>query len=116
MEKNTVKNRCDFVGIFTWDCKCMSMCVCVGVCGGICVGCSYVYCVYVWVAYSVCVWEGTNAVRIVLTGYKVVGVSCFYYIILFLYVEVTIAKEQSIIITRRGEWIKIWFVSIFKRL
>ena len=40
---------------------------------------------------------------VVLTEYKFVSVSNFCYIILFLYVLVTIAKEQNIIIACRGE-------------
>ena len=54
--------------------------------------------------------------RVVLTGYKFIGVSYFYYIILFLDVYVAIAKEQNLIIAFPGEWIKIWFVSVFKLL
>ena len=54
--------------------------------------------------------------RVVLTGYKFVGVSSFCYIILFLFVQGTIVKEQNIIIARRGEGIKILFVNVFKRL
>ena len=41
--------------------------------------------------------------RIVLTGYKFLDVSYFCYIILFLYVQVTLPKEQNIIIDRRGK-------------
>ena len=71
--KNTVKNRWDFVGIFTCDCECGSVCVC----GCVCVIVAY-YCVYVC--------EKVQTQCIVLTGYKVVGVFYFCYIISFLYV------------------------------
>ena len=50
--KNTVKNRCDFVGNFTCDCKC----ACVNVCAYVCV----CVCVFLWVAvayYCVCMCE-----------------------------------------------------------
>ena len=55
--------------------------------------------------YVVCVKVQTQ--RVALTGYRFVGVSYFCYIILFLYVYVTIAKEQNIIIACRGKWIEI---------
>ena len=85
--KNTVKKRWDFVGMFTRDCKCVSACACVCV-GYKCILLCGLHIVYVKV----------QTQRVVLTGYKLVGVSYFGYLILFLYVQVTIAKEENSII------------------
>ena len=105
--KNTVKKPLGFCGnLYVW--RCVSVWVCV--------------CADAWVGYScvlmcVCVCKAKiQTQRVVLTGYKFVCLTYFCYIILFLYVSVTIAKEQNIIIACRGEWIRIWFVSVFKRL
>ena len=56
--------------------------------------------------------------RVVFTGYKVVGISFFFfgYIILFLYVKVIITKEQNIIIAYRGKWIKNLFIRVIRHI
>ena len=62
-----------FLGIFTYDCKCVNVWVCVGYS---CVLLS----VYVWV-HIVYVYVKVQTQHVVFTGYKVVGVSYFCYII-----------------------------------
>ena len=70
-----VKNRSDFVGIFTYECKC------VWVCASVCFGIAY-YCVCGG-GHIVYVYVKVQTQRVVFTGYKVVGVSLFLLHILF---------------------------------
>ena len=86
--KNTVKNRWDFVGILTCACVCVRVCVCVGY---ICV----LLCVYVWVVYCACVYDGTCAARcfyrmLVVNVSDIATVLSGNILYLFLYVKVII--------------------------
>ena len=76
--KNTVKNRWDFVGIFTCDCKCVSVCGCL--CGLLL---RIIVCICGW--HIVYVYAKVQMQCVFLTRYKDVDVSYFCYIILFLY-------------------------------
>ena len=78
--ENTVKNRWDLVGIFTRDCKYVSVCGCVR---------EFMWVIVAYYCVCMCGWHivyvKVQTQRVVFTGYKVVGVFYFCYIILFLY-------------------------------
>ena len=59
--KNTVKNKWDFVGIYTCDSKCVSVCVYMWVIV------TY-YCVCMWEWYIMHVYVKVNPPRVVFTG------------------------------------------------
>ena len=69
---------------------------------------------YVWMRVFRRLSQATNAARWV-SGHEFECIFIIRYIILFLCVLMTIAMEQNIITACRGEWIRIWFVSVFER-
>ena len=104
--KNTVKKPLEFCMIlYVW------LCMGVWVCGHTCVGYSCVL-----MCFCMGLSEVTNSARYFSRVWIRRCILIFRYIILFLYESMTIAKKQNVFLACRGEWIKIWFVSAFKRI
>ena len=105
--KNTVKNRWDFEGITTCDCGGVRMCVCLG--------CSCVLsCVYMWVVYSACVYEGTCATH---SFYRMLVICVSYFISskywTFLIYSIEFLGLNSYFSSSKNFWTMLLYIYIY---